>query len=316
MTINLKEETQKIVERLSAEKISANANDIEKQLRLLVVDYHVPLKEAGNSILKKYGYKFTSGGMGGAGATAEVIPIAKITGAGAWVSVRGKITELWDSSSDAIHQTGLIADETGMIKFTIFKKNAGQFTVEEGSCYELTNVVTSEFNGRLSINLNKNSGMHFLTEDIEVLNTKAEFVGVITQISNGSGFIKSCPECNRALVKAACSEHGKVEGKADLRIKAVFVSGSDSYDIIAAKEVTEKVLGYDIAAAKERAMEALDAGVIAEELGKILIGKFFKISGSVMDKTSILASSIEPFHYSPEKIEEIQQKIVKIKGVI
>lgn len=314
--MNIKEETLKIVERLSSEKINADAQEIEKQLHLLVVNYHVPLKEAGNSILKKFGYKFTSGGMYGAGGVADIIPITNIAGAGAWISVKGKITELWDSTSDTIHQAGLIADETGMIKFTIFAKNADQFTVQEGSCYELKNVVTSEFNGRLSINMNKNSTMKFLTEDIKILDTKAEFTGVITQISNGSGFIKRCPECKRALVKGSCTEHGRVEGVADLRIKAVFVAGPDSYDIIAAKEVTESVLGYDMTEAKNKAMEALDAGVIAEELGKKLVGKFFKISGSVMEKTSILAASIEPFHYGPEKIEEIQQKIIKLKGVI
>jgi len=38
-----------------------------------------------------------------------------------WVSLRVKVIQLWDSTSDKIIQSGLIGDETGMIKFTIWR---------------------------------------------------------------------------------------------------------------------------------------------------------------------------------------------------
>ena len=40
-------------------------------------------------------------------------------------------------------------------------------------------------------------------------------------IQTGSGLIKRCPECKRALVKGACAEHGKVKGEYDLRINRI-----------------------------------------------------------------------------------------------
>jgi len=51
-------------------------------------------------------------------------------------------------------------------------------------------------------------------------------------VQSGSGLIKRCPECNRALVKGACGEHGKVEGVYDLRIKAVLDDGEKVQDIL------------------------------------------------------------------------------------
>ncbi len=38
---------------------------------------------------------------------------------GKWVTLKVKVVQIWDNTSDKITQTGLIGDETGIIKFTI-----------------------------------------------------------------------------------------------------------------------------------------------------------------------------------------------------
>jgi len=57
-------------------------------------------------------------------APGSIIPIAEVPDVDTPdVSVEGEIVELWEPSSHAIQQVGLIADQTGKIKFTVWKKS-------------------------------------------------------------------------------------------------------------------------------------------------------------------------------------------------
>jgi hypothetical protein len=47
------------------------------------------------------------------------------------VTVQGTVQTLWEPSSNAIQQVGLIADDSGKIKFTCWEKS-GQTVVREG----------------------------------------------------------------------------------------------------------------------------------------------------------------------------------------
>lgn len=69
------------------------------------------------------------------------------------MDVTVKVVELWEPTHDSIDQVGLIGDESGRLKFTKWAK-AELPAVEEGSVYKFSNVVTSAYEGRYSINLN------------------------------------------------------------------------------------------------------------------------------------------------------------------
>lgn len=184
------------------------------------------------------------------------VRIADIKEDGKWVSLKVKVIQLWDSTSEKITQTGLIGDETGIIKFTIWEK-AGLKSLEEGKSYEIKSAVTNFFNDRYQVKLNKNTTIVQLTEDVTVVQQTEDFTGAIVNIQSGSGLIKRCPECNRQTKSGQCGEHGKVEGIYDLRIKAVIDNGMEIRELLLDAELTYQITGIDLAKAKEMAVEAV-----------------------------------------------------------
>jgi len=94
------------------------------------------------------------------------IHVADVKEDGKWVTLKVKVVQIWDNTSDKITQTGLIGDETGIIKFTIWE-SANLPPMEEGRSYEIKSAVTNLYNEKFQ------------------------------DIQSGSGLIKRCPECNR-----------------------------------------------------------------------------------------------------------------------
>jgi replication factor A1 len=222
-----------------------------------------------------------------------------------WVTLRGKVIQLWESNHESVSQVGLLGDESGTIKFTKWTK-ANLPQIEEGKSYLFKNVITSEWQGKFSIKLNKTSAIELIKEDIEVGSTPVEFSGAIVDIQSGSGLIKRCPQCNRALVKGACSEHGKVEGIYDLRVKAVIDDGEKVQDILLNREVTENLVSITLDKAKEMATEALDQAVVLDAIKSKLVGRYFVVSGAKLDRF-ILVESIK------QDVKPIEEEI---KGLL
>ncbi|RDZ39565.1 DNA-binding protein [Haloferax sp. Atlit-10N] len=84
-------------------------------------------------------------------APGRVIPIAAVSEVNRReVSISGTVTQLWESSNSAIQQVGLIEDETGRTKFTVWTKS-GQPVVREGERVTMRNVAKSWYGGRVSV---------------------------------------------------------------------------------------------------------------------------------------------------------------------
>ena len=210
---------------------------------------------------------------------------------GQWVNVKAKVVQLWDNSHESISQVGLIGDKTGTIKFVKWARDDLP-DVEDGKIYLFNNVVVSEWNDKFEINLNKTSSIEVLDEDIEVGTATVTFTGAMVDIQAGSGLIKRCPECNRALTKGACMEHGKVDGVYDLRIKAVLDDGITAQDVIIKREIAQELVGMTLDEAISLAADALDQGVVLDRMRSMLIGKYYIIEGSRLDRY-ILVDSID-----------------------
>ncbi|SNQ61520.1 replication protein A [Candidatus Methanoperedens nitratireducens] len=249
--------------------------------------------------------------------TSEIIPIKEeiniempqvkasdIKEDGKWVTLRAKVVQLWETNHESVSQVGLLGDESGTIKFTKWKK-ANLPQVEEGKSYLFKNVTTSEWQGQFSIKLNKTSAIEPIKEDIEVGSTLTEYRGAIVDIQSGSGLIKRCPECNRALVKGACGEHGKVEGIYDLRVKAVMDDGEKVQDILLNREVTEALIGITIQKAKEMATEALDQSVVLDLIKSKLIGRYFIVSGKRLDRFILVDTISQDVNPMDEDIKKL-----------
>ncbi len=239
-----------------------------------------------------------------AGGSSPQISIDNINIDGQWVSVKAKVVQLWDTLHESMSQVGLVGDETGTIKFTLWA-SSGLPDVEEGKVYLFNNVVINQWNDRYSISINKSSSIEELSEDIEVGTATVTFTGALVDIQQGSGLIKRCPTCNRALTKGACMEHGKVDGVHDLRIKAVIDDGRELQEAIIKKDLSESISGISLEEAINMAMDAFDQGVVLDAMKSRLIGKYFSITGTRMDRYMLVDTMEQKFLLDDDVLDEL-----------
>jgi replication factor A1 len=290
---DLRTQATEIHEQFS-DQLDVTVEEIEERLETLVNEYKVPTNEARRSVINTY---LDEAGMDrddlGSGGGNEHVDIAEIDSPEEWVDITAKVVDLWDATSDAVAQVGLLGDETGTIKFTKWSKSDLP-SLEEGAVYNLRNVVTDEYQGRFSVKLNRTTTIEELDEDIEVGEDDVEIEGALVDIQSDSGLIKRCPEedCTRVLQNGRCSEHGEVEGEFDLRIKAVVDDGADVYEIIFDKETTEELTGIDLEEAQEMAMDALDTSVVADEMTDKILGQYYRVTGPTFGRY-VLANEVE-----------------------
>jgi len=84
-------------------------------------------------------------------APGAIVPIADVPDVPVGeVTVQGEITQLWDPSDTSISQVGLIEDDSGKIKFTIWEKSR-KTVVSEGETVRFRAVKKNWYQGRCSI---------------------------------------------------------------------------------------------------------------------------------------------------------------------
>jgi len=90
-----------------------------------------------------------------------VVPIADVPDiAVGEVTVEGQVIQLWEPSSTSIQQVGLIADDSGKIKFTCWEKS-NQTVVREGQTVRFRAAAKNWYEGRCSIALTGWSRIEF-----------------------------------------------------------------------------------------------------------------------------------------------------------
>jgi len=181
----------------------------------------------------------------------SAVPIVNLhTGVG---SVRAKVIQEWDASHERMLQSGLLGDETGTIKFVIWKET-GKEKLMVGAVYNIFYALVDEFNGRLSLNLNTATIMKD-DSDILVSGGIVEVRGALVHIAPGSGIIKRCPVegCNRALSRQNYCPVHEIQPKFiyDLRIKGWLDDGEKTHNILLQRDVVESLTGITLDAAKE-----------------------------------------------------------------
>ncbi|USZ73511.1 DNA-binding protein [Natronosalvus halobius] len=86
-------------------------------------------------------------------ASGQVVPIGKLEEIGCKeVSIEGTVTQLWEPSSAAISQVGLIEDESGRTKLTSWVAS-DQPWIEEGERVRIHGAAKNWYNGRVSVAL-------------------------------------------------------------------------------------------------------------------------------------------------------------------
>jgi ssDNA-binding replication factor A large subunit len=90
-----------------------------------------------------------------------VVPISRIGDVPSGeVSIAGTVSVLWEPSSEAIQQVGLIEDESGRTKFTVWKASRAPM-VDVGERVVLRSVAKSWYQGRYSVAVTGWSEMFF-----------------------------------------------------------------------------------------------------------------------------------------------------------
>jgi len=290
----LRQEAEAIAEQFS-DHLNVDADEVEERLENLVNEYRVPVDEARRSVTNSYledaGMERDELGRGG----SESVLVNEIDEDEQWVDLRVTLVDLWEPRSDSISQVGLLGDESGTIKFVAFE-TSDLPELTEGQAYELSNVVTDEYEGSYSVKLNRTTGITEIDEEIEVGDNADTVEGAFVDIQSGSGLIKRCPEddCTRVLQNGRCSEHGQVEGEFDLRIKGVLDDGETVTEVIFDREATEELTGMGLEEAKDMAMDALDTTVVAEEMADDVLGRYYRVTGPTFGRYVLVDEMEDP----------------------
>jgi replication factor A1 len=271
---------EQIVARLLELNIDVPAFEIETRLNALINDFKVPADEAKRSVIN-YFIKQHRSTQGRANTTIEsaYAKISDVSDEDRWLSLKVKVVQLWEPNSPSIAQVGLLGDESGTIKFTNWA-SAHLPLVEEGKSYAIRNVVTKSWQERFSVSFNKTTEITPVDEEVSVVRAEEHRTGVIIDVQSGSGLIKRCPDCGRLVIKGSCPEHGKVESVYDLRIKAVLDDGEEVHDVLFNCDLTEKLTGITLEAAKDMAIDALDQNIVSDTITDMIVGRYYSIRGT------------------------------------
>ncbi|MFC6974783.1 DNA-binding protein [Halomicroarcula sp. GCM10025709] len=100
-------------------------------------------------------------------APGQVIPIGVVGEVDrSAVDIEGEVVTLWEPSHSAIAQVGLLEDETGTVKFTVWRKSS-QPKVREGECVRIRSVAKSWYQGQVSVALTGRSQLTVLEDSDE-----------------------------------------------------------------------------------------------------------------------------------------------------
>ena len=227
-----------------------------------------------------------------------VVPVKDLrTGVG---SVRVKVVQDWEPSHERMLQAGLLGDETGTIKFTIWKEE-GKEKLQQGKVYSIYYALVDEFNGRLQLNL---TTAICLPEEGDILVREGEEArGVIVHLAPGSGLIKRCPVegCNRVLSRQNyCPVHEiQKDFRYDLRIKGVLDDGIRTRNILVQKDIVESLSGMKLEEAIALAESSpLGMDEVFYRIRDAILGRYFQVGGSEMDGR-ILVRECQRIRFDP-----------------
>ena len=235
----------------------------------------------------------------------SITPIAELKpGVG---SVRAKVVQDWEVSHERMLQTGLLGDETGTIKFVIWKEE-GKDQLDLNTVYNIFYATVDEYNGRLSLALN--TAMYISDEgDIEVGRNETEIQGALVHIAPGSGLIKRCPVegCNRTLSRQNyCPVHEiQPEFRYDLRLKAVLDDGIRAKNILMQREIVEKLAGITLDEAVGIAeTNPLGMDEIFYRIRNAVLGRYYTCSGNEFGGR-LLVDSCSPVTFKSEELASL-----------
>jgi replication factor A1 len=209
-------------------------------------------------------------------------------------SVRAKVVQEWDVTHERMLQQGLLADETGTIKFVLWKE-PGKERLEVGSVYSIFYALVDEYNSRLSLNLSTATLMQEEGDMPTISGGDVAIRGAIVHIAPGSGIIKRCPVegCNRALSRQNYCPIHEIQPNFvyDLRIKGWLDDGEKTHNLLLQREVVESLTKITLDAAKEIAENnPLGMDEVFLRMRDALLGRYVICRGREIDNRLLVNS--------------------------
>jgi ssDNA-binding replication factor A large subunit len=191
-------------------------------------------------------------------------------------------------------KSGVIADGSTRLQFTDWEANAA---LEQGASVRIENAHVGEYRGLPQVTLGEHSAVVALDEPVDVREDAprvpvreavetggmidVEVLGNVLSVRDGSGLIERCPECSRVTQNGQCRSHGEVDGVDDLRVKAILDDGTGAVTVVLDRDLTEAVYGGTLEDALAAAREAMDRGVVSEAIAQRVVGKEYRVRGSL-----------------------------------
>lgn len=150
-------EPSDVIHRIS-EKFALLGHPIDQKqlterLNRLTDEFGIPLPEAERTLVSDFSRQFNLPEGGTAGkqertGNSLVTPIAGLEPE-TWVTLEGMVTVIFPPRSPSIAQSGILADKTGSVRFTIWARSNAP-PVETGTWYRFSSAVTDEYNGQVN----------------------------------------------------------------------------------------------------------------------------------------------------------------------
>ncbi|HTY89843.1 MAG TPA: single-stranded DNA-binding protein [Methanocella sp.] len=278
--------------------LGIDRDTLEKELKLLIIDFKVPVEEARRSIIKKHSADVAAEVAAepeGRAVHDPSIKLLKDLRAGdSGVTVLANVVEpryreITTSRGTTTVINGMLEDSTAKVHFTAWLDLPALFS---GKALLAKNVYVNGFHGMPSVNIGERSTLEEFDGSVPGYMTRRcslaelmegdgaydiEVEGDVVSIRPGSGLIERCPICSRVMQKGQCRAHGRSGGVKDLRIKAILDDGTGSLICVFDHTLTRAVLGIEL----EMALENGTLENPEERLKAALIGFPFVIRGNV-----------------------------------
>ena len=215
-------------------------------------------------------------------------------------SVRAKVIQEWEVTHDRMLQSGLLGDETGTVKFIIWKEQ-GKEKLVPGAVYSIFYAQGDEFNERLSLNITGATIMQEEGDIATVAGGDTEVRGALVHIAPGSGIIKRCPVpgCNRALSRQNYCPIHEIQPNFgyDLRIKGWLDDGEKTHNILLKREIVEPLTGMTLEQAKEIAENnPLGMDEVFLQMRDRVLGRYVVCKGREIENR-LLVNACEKMHF-------------------
>jgi replication factor A1 len=208
------------------------------------------------------------------------------------MEVESKVIDGRDGETEIL--SGVLADESTRLPFTDWDPHP---ELQEGASVRIEDVYVREFRGVPSVNVSEFSLVAPIDREVAA-NEEAqrlpigeavdgggafdvELVGNIIEVRDGSGLIQRCPECGRVVQNGQCRSHGQVDAEDDLRVKAILDDGTGTATAVLDRKMTEEIYGGTLDDALDAARDAMDREVVAEEIAADLVGREFRVRGTL-----------------------------------